>query len=111
MTKASTVWVIEPAAYPEDDYWQDRDIWAQLVVSAPTAAQARLVAERWALRDEIPHVGNETPSPRAGFTDAKLYHVHEAPAGLAEAYATASGGNEVLHVQKPALRRGKEPVV
>ncbi|WP_395021275.1 hypothetical protein [Dongia sp.] len=66
-------WLIEPNAAADDPWWQGRDIW-QLVVAAPSAAFARLEAERWALRQHrfVP-VGNESPSMNAGFIDEKLY--------------------------------------
>ena len=43
------IWLIEPNAAPEDGWWQGRPIW-QLAVDAPSAAFARLAAERWARR-------------------------------------------------------------
>jgi hypothetical protein len=66
-------WVIEPNAAADDPWWQGREIW-QLAVAAPSAAFARLEAERWALRKRrfVP-VGNESPSMNAGFIDEKLY--------------------------------------
>ena len=67
------VWLLEPAAAPEDGWWQGREIW-QVAVAAPSAAFARLQAERWAL-DRLPHrhIGNESPSLNAGFLDQRLY--------------------------------------
>ena len=41
----SQFWLIEPNAAPDDSWWQGRQIW-QLVVAAPSAAFARLEAER-----------------------------------------------------------------
>jgi hypothetical protein len=72
-------WLIEPNAAPEDPRWQGREIW-QLVVAAPSAAFARLEAERWALRERrnVP-VGNESPSMNAGFIDEKLYFARILP--------------------------------
>jgi hypothetical protein len=67
------VWLLEPEAAPDDSWWQGRQIW-QLAVAAPSAAFARLEAERWAL-DRMPrhHVGNESPALNAGFIDQRLY--------------------------------------
>src|SRR4051812_19184325 len=67
------LWLIEPNAAPDDPRWQGRMIW-QLVVAAPSAAFARLEAERWALAQQqrVP-VGNESLVMRAGFIDEKLY--------------------------------------
>ena len=72
-------WLIEPNATAEDPWWQGREIW-QLVVAAPSAAFARLEAERWALRQRryVP-VGNESPSMNAGFIDEKLYFARMLP--------------------------------
>src|SRR3954451_7342227 len=70
---SSQLWLIEPNAAPDDPAWQGREIW-QLVVAAPTAAFARLEAERWAQRqNQVMHAGNESSSMRAGFLDEKLY--------------------------------------
>src|SRR3546814_4016277 len=38
------LWAIEAIAVSEDSRWQDFPIWAEVVVRAPTPAQARLVA-------------------------------------------------------------------
>lgn len=80
------LWLIEPNADPDDPWWQGRPIW-QLVVSAPSAAFARLEAERWALRQRRSPpadrvlVGNESSSMNAGFVDARLYHARLMPEG------------------------------
>jgi hypothetical protein len=73
------VWLIEPNAAADDPVWQGREIW-QLVVAAPSAAFARLEAERWALRRRrfVP-VGNESSSMNAGFIDEKLYRAQSLP--------------------------------
>jgi hypothetical protein len=72
-------WLIEPNAAPDDSWWQGREIW-QLVVAAPSAAFARLEAERWALRRRrFVHIGNESPSMSAGFIDEKLYFARSLP--------------------------------
>jgi len=67
------VWLLEPDAAPEDGWWQGRPIY-QMAVSAPSAAFARLEAERWAREQDPQHqVGNESPSLNAGFVDQRLY--------------------------------------
>jgi hypothetical protein len=72
-------WLIEPNAAPDDAWWQGREIW-QLVVAAPSAAFARLEAERWALRQRrFVHIGNESSGMRAGFIDEKLYFARVLP--------------------------------
>jgi len=93
------LWLIEPVASPRDPWWQDRRIWAEVLVAAPSPAIARLVAEHWALRGEIAQVGNETPTPRGGFLDEKLYAVRPAPSDAARPAAsgkTAAGKTEVI---------------
>jgi len=73
------LWLIEPHAAPDDPWWQGRPIW-QLVVAAPSAAFARLEAERWALRQQpAVHIGNESLSMKAGFIDEKLYFARPLP--------------------------------
>jgi hypothetical protein len=81
-TGVSQIWLIEPRAAPDDPWWQGRPIW-QLVVAAPSAAFARLAAERWALdqRQFVP-VGNESTGLNAGFTDEKLYLARPLPEGV-----------------------------
>jgi len=78
-TRPMQLWLIEPNAAQDDPWWQGRQIW-QLVVAAPSAAFARLEAERWALRQRrLIHVGNESLSMNAGFIDEKLYFAHPLP--------------------------------
>jgi hypothetical protein len=78
-TLQSQLWLIEPNAAPDDSWWQGRQIW-QLVVAAPSAAFARLEAERWALRQRrFVQIGNESPSMSAGFIDEKLYFARPLP--------------------------------
>jgi hypothetical protein len=80
-TAPTQVWLLEPEAAPGDSWWQGRPIY-QLAVAAPSAAFARLQAERWALRQgPHHHVGNESPSLNAGFIDQRLYRAR----ALAEA--------------------------
>ena len=74
-----TLWAIEACAVAEDTRWLDFPIWAEVVVRAPTAAQARLVAaglEEAIIGDETP-TGNESLTFRSGFQDEKLYHVRQ----------------------------------
>jgi hypothetical protein len=78
-TENTQLWLIEPNAARDDSWWQGRQIW-QLVVAAPSAAFARLEAERWALRQtRLVHIGNESPSMSAGFIDEKLYFARPLP--------------------------------
>lgn len=81
-TLQNQLWLIEPSAAPDDSYWQGRQIW-QLVVAAPSAAFARLEAERWALRHlRLVHIGNESQSMTAGFADEKLYFARPLPGDI-----------------------------
>jgi hypothetical protein len=78
-SRAIQLWLIEPQAAADDPWWQGRQIW-QLVVAAPSAAIARLEAERWALdQRHVVHVGNESLSTNAGFIDEKLYFARALP--------------------------------
>jgi hypothetical protein len=67
------LWKLTPAAAPDDPRWQDRTIWSEVIVEAPTAAFARQFAADWDLPKQLPQVGNESPSPKSGFQDEKLY--------------------------------------
>jgi uncharacterized membrane-anchored protein len=94
------LWLIEPNAAADDPAWQGREIW-QLVVSAPSAAFARLEAERWALQqtEKVP-VGNESASKRTGFTDEKLYFARPLPEGVGPA-RDEFGGAAVMILAGP----------
>jgi hypothetical protein len=69
------LWTLTPVASVEDDRWQGRTIWTEVIVEAPTAAFARQFAAEWELAEQQGRVGNETPSPMSGFLDEKLYWV------------------------------------
>ena len=94
------VWLLEPDASPEDSWWQGRAIWA-LAVDAPSAAFARLEAERWARRRQRwAQIGNESSSMNAGFIDQRLYRAR----ALSEAEAPRReefGGSAVLVLAGP----------
>jgi hypothetical protein len=82
VTNKVQLWLIEPNAQADDPWWQGREIW-QLVVAAPSAAFARLEAERWALQQRTPtQIGNESSSMNAGFIDEKLYFARPLPANV-----------------------------
>lgn len=89
------LWLIEPNAAADDPAWQGRSIW-QLVVAAPSAAFARLEAERWAERQrEAVHVGNESLSMNAGFIDAKLYFARQLPENVGPRREEFAEGNVI----------------
>jgi hypothetical protein len=89
-------WLIEPNAAADDPWWQGREIW-QLVVAAPSAAFARLEAERWALRQRrfVP-VGNESQSMNAGFIDEKLYFAKPLPEDVGPRLAEFDAGSVMV---------------
>lgn len=72
------LWVLEPIAHPGDPIWQDRRIWSKVVVSARSAAFARLAAENWAQSENTGGPGNESASRIAGFRDERIYSVRTA---------------------------------
>lgn len=81
------LWSIEASAVAEDSRWLDFPIWTDVVVRAPTAAQARLLAAAMEAAEigDPTTVGNETLAFRSGFQDEKLYHVRQVhPAGTPE---------------------------
>src|SRR3546814_15665864 len=71
------LWTIDASAVAEDSRWLDFPIWEEVVVRAPTAAQARLVAAAMEAKEiaDPTTVGNETLTFRSGFQDEKLYRV------------------------------------
>src|SRR3546814_11089738 len=65
------LWTIDASAVAEDSRWLDFPIWEEVVVRAPTAAQARLVAAAMEAKEiaDPTTVGNETLSFRSGFQE------------------------------------------
>src|SRR5262245_15318517 len=90
------LWLIEPVADPDDSMWQDRPVWAEVVVAAPSPAFARLAAERRALPAHWTPVGNESESRRSGLNDEQLYHVRALPAERRAEFPRAPRDGEVL---------------
>lgn len=83
------VWRIFPVAHSNDSRWQDRPIWAEVIVRAPSATMARLIAATSLSGDSaLARVGNESGSGRSGIEDGVLYWAtrlsDEVGAGLAE---------------------------
>jgi hypothetical protein len=74
------LWKLTPAAEPDDDRWQGRTMWKEVIVEAATAAFARQFAAEWELGRTRQQVGNESPSPLSGFIDEKLYWARRMPA-------------------------------
>lgn len=73
------LWRFIPVADKTDSHWQDRRIWHDVIVRAPTAAMARVLADDAEARMARGAVGNETRSYRGGFGDANLYWVRRLP--------------------------------
>lgn len=69
------VWQIQPVTHPSDPRWQGGRVWEEVIVRAPTAAFARVIAARLEVDPNARGVGNESLSPESGFTDQKLYWV------------------------------------
>ena len=68
------VWRIVPVARDSTARWLDYGHWSEVLVCAPTAAQARVVAAA-ELKDRSEPIGNESAAGHAGLEDEKLYHV------------------------------------
>lgn len=85
------LWRLRPATSPRDPRWQGRRIWREVVVGAPTAAMARVIASRLEEDPEAPPVGNESLGFRSGFEDEKLYWAVRLNAAEAAAFGGESG--------------------
>jgi hypothetical protein len=103
---ATKLWLIEPVTDPGDQMWQDRPVWAEIVVAASSPAFARLVAERKALSPDWTPVGNESESRRSGLNDEQLYHVRALPPERRADFPAAARDGEVLLMRelRPARR-------
>jgi hypothetical protein len=104
---APTLWLIEPVADPDDQMWQDRPVWAEVVVAAQSPAFARLAAERRALSPDSTPVGNASASRRSGLNDEQLYHVRALPAERCASFPDAPRDGEVLLMRE--LRPARRP--
>jgi hypothetical protein len=68
------VWRIFPVARESSARWLDYAHWSEVIVRAPTAARARVVASA-ELKDRSEPIGNESAAGYAALEDEKLYHV------------------------------------
>jgi hypothetical protein len=100
-----SLWLIEPVADPNDQIWQDRPVWAEVVVAAPSPAFARLAAERKTLSPHWTHVGNGSDCRRAGLNDEQLYHVRALPPERRATFPAARDGDVLLMRELRPARR------
>lgn len=92
------LWRIIPAARRDDPAWLTHPVWDDVIVRAPTAAFARLVAARME-ENENPDrasVGNESSTFKSAFESEKLYHVRPLPPGDAREDWPTDGESAVL---------------
>lgn len=68
------VWRIFPVTRPTSARWLDYERWSEVLVRAPTAARARVIASA-ELKDRSEPIGNESAAGYAALEDEKLYHV------------------------------------
>lgn len=94
------LWLIEPAVGPDDEYWQDRPVWAEIVVAAESPAFARLAAEKALMDPAWTHVGNESESRRSGLNDPHLYHVRALPPERSANFTDAAVPGEILFARE-----------
>jgi hypothetical protein len=74
-----TIWRITPAARFGDSRWEDHPMFAEVIVRAPTAAQARLIAGTALSRahSQTQFGGERDTIFISAFRDASLYRVVE----------------------------------
>lgn len=97
------VWKLVPSTHETDPRWQDRPIYAEVIVRAPTAGLARRQAARFELGvdpdDTGRAVGNGSEPLGSGLEDEKLYRmVLLDEASLPDEFRR--GGDGVLHSVK-----------
>ena len=101
------LWLIEPVTDPDDQMWQDRPVWAEVIVAAESPAFARLAAERRALSPNWTPVGNGSESRRSGLNDEQLYHVRALPSDRRASFPETPREGEVLLMRQ--LRPARRP--
>jgi hypothetical protein len=89
------LWRILPVARPDDSTWIGLDIWAEVIVCADSAAEARIEAAKLT-RDPHDPIGDLEKADRGGgFMSEKLYQV--VPLPDAEAARYEHPGKGVVH--------------
>ena len=102
------VWKIIPVAREDEEAWLDYGHWTEVLVRAPTAARARVVAAA-ELHDRSRPIGNESAAGQAGLEDPKLYHVVRVQAGT-RPFASDRRREAVLKAEgskAPSARRSR----
>lgn len=91
-----SLWIIEPAVSADDESWQDRTVWAEIIVAATSPAFARLAADKGLIQEKSTHVGNESESRRSGLNDSHFYHVRELPAERRKDFGYGVAAGDIL---------------
>jgi hypothetical protein len=100
-----SIWIIDPAVSADDESWQDRTVWAEIIVAATSPAFARLAADKGLIQEKSTHVGNESESRRSGLNDSHLYHVRELPAERRKDFGYGVAAGDILLARE--LRPGR----
>lgn len=87
-----TLWRLLPAARPDDPTWEGRPIFSEVIVRAPTSAQARTEAAKMARDKNDVFASLEKPDPDGGFTNEKLYRVVPVPPDEAKDFGEGDPG-------------------
>lgn len=97
------IWRIFPAPRSREAALLDYGHWAEILVRAGTAAEARVVAAA-ELGDRSRPIANESAAGYSGIEDEKLYHVIR----IAEPMADFAGDTRRTGVLKADWRTGTE---
>ena len=90
------VWRIHAVAGPDDPRWQGRKIWKDVVVRAPTAAAARLLASDLDRPAETRISDARNVRDWSGFNDEKLYWVQRLNSEHAARFGLAGDSDQVI---------------
>lgn len=97
------LWRFVPVADRHDSRWQDRRIWRDVVVRAPSAAMARVLAAQAEERNSNGRIGNESRADCSGFADSALYWVQRLPKEEAEKYGGENSPDGVVNRGTPEI--------
>ncbi len=92
------LWRIVPTARPSDTRWEDHPVFAEVVVRAESASQARLIAGRTLYKGDgkVQFGGEQDKIFISAFADEKLYGVSRLEG---DGRFPADGASEVVHSQ------------